>query len=69
MKQRKPTSFPSRREFLRDAAGAGACIAAGAALPGLVAASPPEDTPPPSGVKQGYQLTQHVLDYYKTAAI
>jgi hypothetical protein len=55
----------SRREFLK----AGAVISTGAALttllPATAAVEPEESAGKPKS--KGYQLTQHVLDYYKTA--
>ena len=54
-----------RRRFLRHAVtGAGVATAA-AALPQATLASP-EVEPPPA--KDGYRLSKHILDYYKTAA-
>ncbi len=43
---------------------AGAGLAAGAALPGAVVAATPAE--PEKKKQQGYHVTQHVLDYYKT---
>ena len=61
----KPDS--SRREFIKTSALAGAGLAAGAALPGAAMASVSEDMPAEKK-QQGYQVTQHVIDYYKSAA-
>lgn len=64
-KIRKPDN--SRREFIKSSAIAGAGLAAGAALPGAAMASVSDDGPEKKK-QQGYQLTQHVIDYYKSAA-
>jgi hypothetical protein len=58
--------IPSRREFLKAGAAVGAGAAASALLPGVAAAAEVE-TPNPTEGKKGYQLTQHVLDYYRSA--
>jgi len=64
-KMRKPDN--NRREFIKTSALAGAGLAAGAALPGTTMASVSDDGPEQKK-QQGYQLTQHVIDYYKSAA-
>ena len=56
-----------RREFVKTSALAGACLAAGVALPGAAAASVDVEEAEQNKQK-GYQLTQHVIDYYKAAA-
>ena len=58
-----------RRTFLRDTAVAGAGAAIASVLPGVATAagSDAPDAQAASDIQQqGYQLTQHVLDYYKT---
>jgi hypothetical protein len=59
----------SRRDFLKT----GAVIGAGAALttivPAAAAAAPEDEQAPAEGKKKGYQLTQHVRAYYKTARL
>jgi nitrous oxide reductase len=54
----------SRRAFMKKTTLAGAGLAAGAALPGAVVAATPAE--PEKKKQQGYHVTQHVLDYYKT---
>ena len=58
-----------RRAFLRDTAAAGAGVAIATALPGTASADG-SDTPDAGAAsakqQQGYHLTQHILDYYKT---
>ena len=56
----------SRREFLKTGAAVGAGAAASALLPGAAAAAEAE-APATAEAKKGYQLTQHVLDYYRSA--
>ena len=66
MKQeRKQTPDKSRREFLQDSAAAGVGIAVAASLPGTVVASE-EKTADATPETNGYRLTNHILEYYKT---
>jgi anaerobic selenocysteine-containing dehydrogenase len=58
----------SRREFLKTGAAIGAGAAASALLP-WPAAAEVEASQESAGKKKGYQLTQHVLDYYKSAKL
>ena len=58
-----------RRDFLRNSLFAGA----GAALVVLTAdeasaATPAQPESKPTGAKAGYQETQHIRDYYRTAS-
>jgi hypothetical protein len=64
-KDQKQTHDAGRRNFLRGSAATGLGIAAAAALPAAVAA---ETLATEQDGNKGYQLTQHVLDYYKTLA-
>ena len=62
------TDPEGRREFLKAGVVVGAGAAAAALLPGVgaaVAEAPAEQQPE----KKGYQASQHVLDYYRTARI
>ena len=67
MKDTKQQVSQSRRKFLRDAGIAGGAAAVAAASPGVALA---EDTAATAAEKptEGYRLTKHVLDYYKSAA-
>ena len=58
----------NRREFIKKSTLVGAGVATGAmASTGVVA---DVATPTPEKAEQkGYQLTQHVLDYYKSADV
>ncbi|MCB1791478.1 MAG: hypothetical protein KDJ27_18780 [Gammaproteobacteria bacterium] len=62
-----PTS-DSRRTFLKDAVTTGSVAVAAAAAPGLAAAASAEVETPAQSQQEGYRLTQHVLDYYKSAS-
>ncbi|NJN47352.1 MAG: transcriptional initiation protein Tat [Candidatus Competibacteraceae bacterium] len=56
----------SRRHFLRTTVIAGAGVATGAVATGAAVAT--ETTPTArAAAKQGYHLTQHIADYYRTA--
>jgi hypothetical protein len=68
MKARDKKTNQQRRNFLRGsvAAGAGAALTAAAGV--TVANTPDEQPEKAKGKKAGYQLSQHVLDYYKTCA-
>ncbi|MCB1788550.1 MAG: twin-arginine translocation signal domain-containing protein [Chromatiaceae bacterium] len=66
MKNPKQVS-ESRRKFLRDAGVSGGMAAVAAAIPGAVIAETGNDAAEQKAA-QGYRLTQHILDYYKTAA-
>jgi len=69
MSEKEQLPDAQRRDFLRGsiatATGVAVTVAAGKAVAGVaetaVSAEP--------GKKEGYQLTQHILDYYKSAAI
>ena len=61
----------SRRQLVIAGAGAAGVLGAAAALPGVRQASPTATdtraaTPDRGG---GYQVTQHVLHYYRTARV
>ena len=57
-----------RREFIKKSTLVGAGVAAGAMSSTAVAAEISPETTEPAAQK-GYQLSQHVLDYYKSADI
>ena len=59
-----------RRVFLRNAVRAGAAAAvSGAAVSSVIASDDePTTTKPQKTESKGYQVSQHVLDYYRTAA-
>lgn len=57
----------SRRTFMRSTAVAGACVAVATSAPALAAPGIAEGKKNQKK-EEGYQLTQHVVDYYKSAA-
>lgn len=58
----------SRRQFLSSGAAIGATAVAAVAIPNTTLAA--EDVPVVKNNKEeGYQLTQHIADYYKSAAL
>ena len=59
----------ARREFLKTTAAAGAGAVITAVLPGTAVAAPSDRQPASGKPRPGYQVTQHVLDYYRTAKL
>jgi len=57
----------TRREFIKNSTLVGAGVAATAVLPGAAIASS-EIERPEDKKQKGYQLTEHILEYYKSAA-
>jgi hypothetical protein len=60
-------SSPRRRRFLMALGATGAGAAATAAAPAVAAAAAPVAEAPAAG--QGYQLTEHVRDYYDSTRL
>ncbi|WP_428623978.1 twin-arginine translocation signal domain-containing protein [Sedimenticola sp.] len=56
-----------RREFIRGSLVTGVGVATAAVLPGTVMAAE-ESSSAQTKVQQGYRLTAHILEYYKTTA-
>lgn len=56
-----------RRKFLKTTAAASAGAVAATLLPGTAAADVDGGQPQGAEKPKGYHLTQHILDYYKTA--
>ena len=67
MKQEQPEST-ARRGFLKTIATAGAGASVTTLLPSAVIAAEPAEEEQPAA-NQGYQVTSHVIDYYKSATI
>ena len=67
MKHDKPQTSLSRRKFLRNAAISGGVAAASVTAPGIATAESTESAGD-DRLKEGYRLTQHIIDYYKSAA-
>jgi len=66
----QPKSKLSRRTLFAGAGTAGALAAAATLLPGVVqqtAATPEAKKEPPA--RSGYQLTEHVKQYYKSTLV
>jgi len=67
----QPTSKLSRRTLFAGAGTAGALAAAATLLPGVVqeTAATPEAKKEPPDRGGGYQLTEHVKQYYKSTLV
>ena len=57
----------SRRQFLNSGAALGATAVAAVAIPNAALAD--EVVPVENKKEEGYRLTQHIADYYKSAAL
>ena len=68
MKSKKQRNQEKRREFLKTSTLLGAGVASGAMFTTSASADVTTESSEPSGQK-GYRLTQHVLDYYKSADV
>lgn len=69
MKARDKKTNQQRRNFLRGTAAAGAGVVLTTAASGVAVADTTDNrTEKTNGKKAGYQLSQHILDYYKTCA-
>ena len=68
MKTKNQPKDQERREFIKKSTLAGAGVAA-ASMAGTSAIAAVGDDTEQKPVQKGYQLTQHVLDYYKSADI
>jgi len=65
-KDMKQSVDTKRREFMRDSISASVSVAVAASVP--VSALASEDEPAVVKKQQGYHLTNHILEYYKSAA-
>ena len=68
MKQKSKPVDKGRRKFLSGAAAAGVGGAIAATVPAATTLAATGQDDPDEKKARGYQLTQHVLDYYKSAA-
>ena len=66
MKKIKKDLNKTRREFIKNSTLVGAGVVATTVLPGTAIAS--NSMAEPEEKQKGYQLTEHVLEYYKSAA-
>jgi hypothetical protein len=67
----KKEQFPDsqRRDFLRGSIAAATGLAASVAVGTSIAATAETDVGPEPEKKEGYRLTKHIADYYKSAAV
>lgn len=59
----------SRRSFLSGGAILGAGTLVAVTLPGVAAAVETQEAEIKNKKEEGYRLTQHIADYYKSAAL
>lgn len=67
MTQKDEKNKLSRRAFLQGSVATGASVAIAASVPGVAVSSTSEDVDD-SKKNEGYHLTQHIVDYYKSTA-
>lgn len=67
MSQSNEKTKISRRKFLKGSVATGAGVAVAAAMPSVAGATVVEGEPEQSKDDR-YRLTQHIVDYYKSAA-
>ena len=67
MKKPNQQVSQSRRKFLRDAGVTGGVAAVAVSTPGAALAEA-GDSHEDRKTREGYRLTKHILDYYKSAA-
>ncbi len=68
MKKNDKQTDDSRRKFLQGTLASGAGVVLTAAAPGMAVASTADIPAETEKKEKGYRLTQHIVDYYKTAA-
>jgi len=68
MKKSDKQTDKGRRKFLHDTLAGGTGAALAATAPGIAMASTVDESPAADEDSKGYRLTQHIIDYYKTAA-
>jgi hypothetical protein len=68
MKMTDKQADKNRRKFLYGTLAGGAGVALTVAAPGIVVATAADESPDTGNNNKGYRLTQHIVDYYKTAA-
>ncbi|WP_260294827.1 twin-arginine translocation signal domain-containing protein [Sedimenticola hydrogenitrophicus] len=67
----KKTLNSDRRNFIRGSLAVGVGVATAAVMPGAVVAADADAPGQPPGqpkAQQGYRLTAHILEYYKSTA-
>lgn len=68
MKKDNEQAQLSRREFVKGSLAASVGVAVAAAVPATAMAAP-EEPVAQKGKSKGYHLSNHILDYYKAAAL
>jgi len=68
-KQIKPMSQASRRAFLRQSVMIGASVATVVAVPTQVLASVEKTTKVMPKKEEGYRMTKHIAEYYKSTQL
>lgn len=69
-KRKREDRRTGRREFLKGVlVGSGAAVVAVASGGALGASEPKQAAVAPKPESQGYRVTPHILDYYKTAQL
>jgi len=68
MKKTDKQADKNRRKFICVTLAGGAGAALTATAPGIVVATAADESPDTGNSKKGYRLTQHIVEYYKTAA-
>lgn len=68
MKKNEKQTDKSRRQFLRGTLAGSTGAALAVTAPGITAATAVDETSETDKSKKGYRLSQHIVDYYKTAA-
>ena len=68
VKKNSQLKSQARREFIKKSTLVGAGVAA-TSMASTAAIADLDDSPPKQPEQKGYQLTQHVLDYYKSAGV
>ena len=66
LKDNKHTNRASRRNFLRGSAVVGSAAAAVVAMPATAVAATQVQGEVDTPTEEGYRLTQHIADYYKS---
>ena len=66
MKKHDKQTDQQRRTFLRGSVATGAGVVIAGSVTGVAVATDPDKSEPSVNKQSGYQLSQHVLDYYKS---
>ena len=69
MSKKEQCPDSQRRDFLRGSIAAATGLAASAAVGTSIAGTAETDVGAEPEKKEGYRLTKHIADYYKSAAV